>query len=306
MEESASSLDPTQSVESILQHELAYGNVVLGTIGPVLGHLLANHDKGLFGDQTIAAVRGMVSHVARQLLDLPTAEADGADNGQLEELTSQLGAHVGLISHCHARAMEWQLASKLDARSGIDTVLSPMVQGLVASPDAATASTAMAVIASQARFGQQMRRMELPIGEIPEELRSALSASVHPAFSSSGADATHTHDRPNRLQLLTTLLGGAGVDKRDALKIAHAGVALFLTALAETSSQARDLAILATNERQLARLALALRAAGLKPADVEEQFLYLHPEVTLPEGFEYLRTNRATELLNQVEGGQHG
>ena len=55
--------------------------------------------------------------------------------------------------------------------------------------------------------------------------------------------------------------------------------------------------IISTNDRQLARLAVALRAAGLKPRDVEEQFLHLHPEIALPEGFEALRADRAAALL---------
>ena len=50
-------------------------------------------------------------------------------------------------------------------------------------------------------------------------------------------------------------------------------------------------------DRQFARLALALRAAGLKQQAVEEQFLYLHPEIALPDGFDRLRADRAAALL---------
>ena len=82
------------------------------------------------------------------------------------------------------------------------------------------------------------------------------------------------------------------------MAIDHAGVAIFSTALAIGSAQDRDLAVLSTNDRQLARLALALRAAGLKPQAVEEQFLYLHPEHSLPEGFGELRAERAAALLS--------
>ena len=76
-------------------------------------------------------------------------------------------------------------------------------------------------------------------------------------------------------------------------------MAFFVSALALASGQDRDMAVLATNEGQLARLALALRAAGLKPAGVEEQFLALHPDVALPEGFETLGADRAAALLAQ-------
>jgi hypothetical protein len=82
-----------------------------------------------------------------------------------------------------------------------------------------------------------------------------------------------------------------------ALSISHAGVAIFASALSIASGQSRDMAVLSTNEAQLARLALALRAAGLKPAAVEEQFLSLHPEVALPEGFEQLGSDRAAAML---------
>jgi hypothetical protein len=89
-------------------------------------------------------------------------------------------------------------------------------------------------------------------------------------------------------------MGGGAIA---ALSVDHAGVAIFLSALSIGSGQDRDLTILSTNNRQLARLALALRASGLKPKAVEEQFAYLHPEFSLPEGFDDLRADRAAALL---------
>jgi hypothetical protein len=90
-------------------------------------------------------------------------------------------------------------------------------------------------------------------------------------------------------------MGGNAIS---ALSIDHAGASIFLTALSIGSGQDRDLSVISTNDRQLARLALALRASGLKPQAVEEQFLYLHPEVALPGGFENLRSDRAAALLS--------
>jgi hypothetical protein len=55
--------------------------------------------------------------------------------------------------------------------------------------------------------------------------------------------------------------------------------------------------VLSFAERQYARLALSLCAAGLKQQAMAEQFLYLHPDVALPEGFETLRADRAGALL---------
>jgi hypothetical protein len=57
------------------------------------------------------------------------------------------------------------------------------------------------------------------------------------------------------------------------------------------------LTVLATNEGQLSRLALALRATGMKPEAVEEQFAAIHPEVALPDGFELLGADRAAAVL---------
>ena len=52
-----------------------------------------------------------------------------------------------------------------------------------------------------------------------------------------------------------------------------------------------------TSQAQLPRLALALLASGTRPAAVEQQFVALHPEVTLPDGFEALSADRAAALL---------
>ena len=64
-------------IEAVLADELARGDVVLGTIGPMLGMLLANHDHALFSDEVVARVRSMVASVARQLL-----VAEGAAAGE--------------------------------------------------------------------------------------------------------------------------------------------------------------------------------------------------------------------------------
>ncbi len=61
--------------------------------------------------------------------------------------------------------------------------------------------------------------------------------------------------------LLARLVTGMGGGAIAALSVDHAGAAIFLTALSIGSGQDRDLAVLSTNDRQLARLALALRAA---------------------------------------------
>jgi len=296
-------------VEAVLRGELAQGDVVLGTIGPILGHLLANHDHSLFSDEIVARVRGMAGHIARQLLQAE-GEAAGIDDPHTlaaehaDSLTSALVASLPFLTHCHALSLEWQLARRLEDRSGIDPVLSPLLQALIASDDAATAAPAMAALAAQARFMQQQRRMELPLGELPPELfHQAVTAWRGLTGESETTDQAELALRmaydegAGRLGLLARLVSGMGVGVRAALSIGHAGAALFLSALAATSQQERDLVAVGTNESQLARLALGLRLSGLSPREVEEQFLYIHPDVALPEGFEQLRSDRAGVLL---------
>jgi hypothetical protein len=45
-----------------------------------------------------------------------------------------------------------------------------------------------------------------------------------------------------------------------------------------------------------------MRAAGLKQPAVEAQFLYLLPDVALPEGFDRLAAGRAAALLAAADG----
>lgn len=305
-------------VEAVLRDELAHGDVVLGTIGPILGHLIANHDHSLFSDEIVARIRGMVGSIARQLLELQaqvTGDTDphgfAARNG--DELAEMLASNVGFLTHCHSLALECQLAERLRARNSIDPVLSPLMQSLVASDDPATASLAMQALASQARFIQRQKRMQLPLGEIPADLFH--DALLRWREYAGGLDCdtigrVETRIRrdydesSSRLGLLSHLVEGMGGGARAALSIAHAGISLFFTALASASQQEREVVALSTNDRQLARLALALRGSGLNPREVEEQFLYIHPDVSLPEGFAQLRVDRARDMLAASGGWQ--
>tara|TARA_R100001126_G_scaffold56309_1_gene31961 strand:- start:653 stop:1033 length:381 start_codon:yes stop_codon:yes gene_type:complete len=85
-----------------------------------------------------------------------------------------------------------------------------------------------------------------------------------------------------RLSLLARVVTGMGAAGARALDIDRAGVALFLTALATRSGQSRTAAVLSTNNRQTARLALGLRAAGLSGEDAERQVLRINPQAEPP------------------------
>ena len=299
-------------IEAVLADELARGDVVLGTIGPMLGMLLANHDHALFSDEIVARVRSMAASVARQMLVAEGAAAGeddpyafAAERG--EPLADALIENLSLLGHCHALALEYRLAIQLEARNSIDPVLSPLLQSLIAAPDEATSQLAMALLAAQSRFVQQQRRMELAIVELsPGLFEFALDRwREHGGGSGDNAVAQaesrlrqnyEAHD--GRLSLLARAAGAVGEGMQPAMSLGHAGVGLFLTAIALAARQDRDLIAISTNESQLARFALAARAAGLKPGQIAEQFALVHPHVTLPDGFDTLRADRATAILD--------
>ena len=298
-----------EAVEHVLQDELRRGDAMLATSRPILRHLLANDDHALFSDEMIARIRGMMNHVAAQLLFAEAAQADALDCARYaadrqEALAQVLFEDADFLAHAHALTLEAQLTERLQGRSGIDAVLTPLVQEVAAAREMDVAGLAMAVLAAQARFMQHHRRMELPLGELPGDLfHRALELLRSQGEEASAAEqaAQQLRDRyeegAGRLGLLARLVMTLGQKATRALAIDHAGVAIFATALAMASGQERGLTVLSFADRQFARLALALRAAGLRQQAVEEQFLYLHPEAALPEGFEAMRADRAAALL---------
>lgn len=298
-----------ESVETVLREELGRGDAMLATSRPILRHLLANDDHALFSDEMIARVRGMMHHVARQLLFAQAAAGGTLDrpayaDERQDELAQALFEDTDFLAHAHALTLEAQLAERLQRRSGIDAVLSPLVQELAAAREMDMAALAMAVLAAEARFMQHHRRMELPLGELPGDLfHKALLLLRSQADESEAAEEAERQlrevydERASRLGLLTRMVMAMGQKATRALAIDHAGLAIFSTALAMASGQDRSLTVLSFADRQFARLALALRAAGLKQQAVEEQFLYLHPEISLPDGFDKLRADRAAALL---------
>jgi hypothetical protein len=299
-----------EAVELLLRDELGRGDAMIATSRPILRHLLANEDHGLFSDEMIARIRGMMNHVASQLLFAQAAAAEAFDRAgyaadRQEDLAQALFEDTDFLAHAHALTLEAQLTERLQARSGIDAVLTPLVQELAAAREMDVAGLAMAVLAAQARFVQHHRRMELPLGELPGDLfhRALLLMRSQAGDDEALAEQAERRLRDDyeegagRLGLLTRLVITMGQKATRALAIDHAGLAIFSTALAMASGQGRALTVLSFADRQFARLALALRAAGLKQQAVEEQFLYLHPEIALPDGFEALRADRAAALL---------
>jgi hypothetical protein len=302
--------DPA-AVTAVLREELGLADAAAGTIAPILHHLLDNASNSIFSDAIVAGVRGMAGDLARQLLDArakATGETGPASHSDddLAALTSALTGNRTTLTHLHALALEWQLTQHLHGRLSLDPVLSPLLQAQMASADPDTAAVAMKFLTAQARFCQEQRRMQLPLTELPGDmLHGALlamrtlagaEADAHAAAAES-AIRFEFNEASSRLGLAARLIAGMGGNALSALSVTHAGVALFATALSLGSGQDRDLAVLCTNDSQLARLALALRASGLKQAAVEEQFLSLHPDVALPEGFDQIGADQAAAIL---------
>lgn len=295
-----------------LRDELARGNAMLARVAPILSHLLATPDHSLFSDELVARIRGMCNDMAWQILRAQ-AEATGekgrdafADrNG--EALAEYFFASPAILSHCHALAIEWQLSARLEQQYGLDPVLAPLLQELIASADSSQASAAMAALAAQARFAQAQRRMELPLAELPGDLfhemllawRAFNGQRRSDAMVRAEAKLRNGYDESaNRLALMARLVSGMGEDSVAALDVAFSGVALFLTALSARSGQSRAMAVLSTNENQISRLALGLRAAGLDRGVLEAQVLRLHPQAEPSRDVAELTPAEAAQLLS--------
>lgn len=300
--------------QDTLREALARGNAALSRIGPILTHLLSTPDHSLFSDEIVARIRGMCHHLAWQVLRAQEEAVGRAGREAFAErhgeaLAEHFYADVGLLSHCHALAIEWQLSELLESQYGIDPVLSPLVQDLIASEDSSLASAAMATLTAQARFAQTQRRMELPLAELPGDLFHGLLLGWRSYSGNLRSDGMiraetklrqHFDEGASRIALIDRLVAGMGHTALRALDIDHAGAALFLSALAARSGQTRIAAILSTNHQQSARLALGLRAAGLDSKDVERQVMRLAPQTVPPRGIAAVQTEDARRLLSDA------
>lgn len=303
-----------RSVEALMREELALGDAMLGSVQPILRHLLLSEDNSLFSEEVLARVRGMLADLAGQLLGTPL-QGNGADVRRMAEVESLLAGQSALLGHLHALAIELQLTERLQGRLGLDPVLSPLLQALIASPQPSVAADAMTLLAAQARFVQAGRRMQLPLAELPGDLlhsallvlRNVAEPGDGDAIAASEARLRGQFDEARtRLGLLARVIAGMGAGMQAALSLNHAGAALFLSALSLAARLDRDQMVMATSDGQMARLALLLRAAGLKPAGIEEQFLAIHPDARMPAGFELLSADRASAVLAGVSVGSAG
>lgn len=300
-----------ESLDNVLGEALARADATAGTVVPILRHVLSSEDNSLFGDEIVARIRGMVRHLAVQLLDRlhgPDGNAFAPDHSgeHVAMLGDLLIGNGGLVSHLHALALETQLAERLHARFGTDPVLSPLLQAQIASANRDQSALAMRLLASQARHCQAQRRMMLPLLELPgDHLHQVLLAmqAIGAETGASGDDEAvqairrEYNEAATRLGLASGLLMAMGAGAIEALAINHAGAALFASALSIGSGLDRDGAVLATHESQAVRLALAMRSAGVNAEKVREECLALHPDLEFPPDFDRIGPDRAAALL---------
>ena len=299
----------TTSVEAILRDELARGNRALSGVAPVISHLLESSGQSLVSDAIIARLRGMLSDLARQLLAAGHApgERQRPEDAAVDDLADELASDGALLNHLHALAMESVLTDRLQQRSSIDPVLSPLLQELIASDQPGVAELAMSTLAAQSRFVQAQRRMGMPLEELPADLFVA----VLKRFQSRGAGSDKVaisetirglkegfDEGAGRLGLLARLVSSMRGGAIAALELEHAGLALFASGLAALTRQTRDLAIIACHQKQAARLALSLRAAGLSGDAIERQFLLMEPSQMVPREIAALSPERAHAVLH--------
>lgn len=308
--------------QSLLREALAREDASLDQVGPILTHLLTISDRSLFNDQVLSQVRGMAEDVARQLVAaqaqaVRSDDAGGALDIKQTQLAERLLSERQFTGFAHMLAIEGQFLTRLERRCGIDPVLPPLVESLLASDDAELASLAMRLLSAQARFQQQVKRMQLPVGELPAEVLHHCFASwraIGGAQSNQAIDRAETllrndfSEGEGRLALLERMVLEMGDAATAALRVGHAGGSLFLTALARQSDQPRKKVAAATNVDQYARLVLALVVAGLPAARVEEQLVSIHPDLVPGSDLLQISRGQARDLLMGEPGvlADHG
>jgi hypothetical protein len=300
-------MDPAAdyTAEALLADALTREVRALAAVVPVLRHLLGCETPALLSDAILARVRGMIADLSAQLLSIvagrdPAIRIPDAPE-RLDPLTERLMADEGLLAHCHALAAEGLIAERLQQRSAIDPVLSPLMQELIAAEDPAVASLAMSTLAAQSRFVQSQRRMELPLGELPAELFHRCLASIPGSAALAQVQAGYDEAK-SRIGLLARLVAAMRRGAVAALALDHAGLALFASALAEAARQPRAGVVLACHEGQGMRLALLLRAAGQGGASIERQLGLVGPAAHLPRALADLTPGRAAALLASGDG----
>lgn len=296
--------------EAALRDDLASAERAMGGTAPILRQLLRRDAEALFSHEVVARVRGLFADLSRQLVGA-LAEAAGHVNVQAwarrahAELAEVLADSAALLAHLHALAVEWQVAERLARQRIVDPALSPLLQARIAETDSAAAA---ALLAAQTRFAHQVRRMQVPLAELPGDLLHIAVMTMRAYVGDeAGADGyaliaertlrSRVDERAGRLALLGRMLDALGGEAARALALEDAGVGLFASALARGTGLPREASVILLTPSQRPRLALALRACGLPVPAIAAQFALLHPDSAAPRGLEEITPARAAALL---------
>ena len=253
------SADEDPSGDSLSQ-AIERAQLVRETIPPIIAHLVSADSGALFGEEIVARTAAMLASLARHI--------DHSD----DRLTERLAGDPAIAGHCHALALEWVVSRRLEARSGLDPVLTPLLASSIAEERTA------ALVAAQARFAHEQRRMTLSPQALPAELFAAClrvgeEAGHEIAALRAGYDEASTRE---------AVLGRFVAAQREnpaLFVLEQSGPALFCTALAQATGCSREDAVILLDAGQTVRLATGLRAAGVSAEKAKAVFLALHDDM---------------------------
>ena len=282
----------------------------------LLPHLLTRTDDSLHTEALLAHMRGLLRDLALRLLRVEAEatgdrERDAFAHAQVDGLHRAFAHDPVLCAHVHETALEVRAAQLAVAATRSDATLTPLLQSLIGHAQAEVAGAAMAVLTAQTRFAQTQRRLELPIEHLPFEVfDAALSAwrrhrgaDMSDAMVRAEGKLRGRYEEASTRRSLMERLHALTVQRSDWLQLDQAGASLFLTALAARSRQSRYVVAKAAIARSQARLALSLRAAGMRPASIASQCAILQPDGDPLQGIEDIGTREAGQLIARLDRG---
>lgn len=302
-------MDRSQSapVDAILKDDLARGNRALRSVAPVIAHFLEGDAPNLVSDAIVARLRGMLSHIGEQLVsqgELKNHEA--TDSNAKSQLIDRLIGDEMVIEHLFSLALEWEITRGLEERISLDPVLSPLMQELIASQSPVVAELAMASMAAQSRFCQSQQRMELPLGELPHLVFARVIEHWEVVVAEPGSSGETAHiaelkamfdEGAGRIGLLARLASAMRGGAIAGLDLAHAGLALFVSAGATLAGHDRGLAVFSCHAGQSVRLGLMLKAGGLSTQSIKQQIALLGGTKAIPGELERMSQAHALDFL---------
>ena len=293
-----------------LRHLLTHGERTRLGLPQQLRHRIGFADPSLFDDELIARTRGLLVHLTAQVAGNRSHSGTVRHREARDAILRALFDHPAMLAHCHGLALEYRLTRRLAEENGIDPVLPPILQELIASPIEATSRLASGVLASQTRFLSNMERMQLPLRQLPGELLHDIFAIGRerlgePILADAVEQAVRTSydEGATRIALLGRLVSAPDYPQTRGWQLPEAGLAPFLASLAEAGGIGMHEAALLTTESQAARLALMMRTLNCNPGSINRNLYILHEDIALPL-ISGLEPDTASSLLANVTFGR--